>query len=100
MTPRDDRKLNQISTRIAFLITGIGFSSLAPLIPSIKGRLALNDSALGLLLLCVGFGSIVTMPFAGGLTARFGCRAIIVISALALCMSLPLIPLASNQLTL
>ncbi len=100
MTPRDDRKLNQTSTRIAFLICGIGFASLAPLIPGIKERLALNDGTLGLLLLCVGFGSIVVMPFAGGLTARFGCRAMIIISALAMCASLPLIPLAPNQVTL
>ena len=92
--------LAQLSTRVAFLICGIGFSSLAPLIPGIKERLVLNDGSLGLLLLCVGFGSIVIMPFAGGLTARFGCRAIIVVSALAMCASLPLIPSAPNQFAL
>jgi len=40
------------------------------------------------------------MPFAGGLAARFGCRAIIFVSALAMCASLPLIPVAQNQVTL
>ena len=93
-------RLNQISTRITFLICGISFSTLAPLVPGIKDRLALNDSALGLLLLCVGFGSIVVMPFVGGLTARLGCRTVIVASALAMCASLPLIPVATNQIAL
>ena len=100
MTPSDNRHLTQTSTRVAFLITGIGFASLAPLIPGIKARLTLNDSALGLLLLCVGLGSIVIMPFAGGLAARFGCRAIVFVSALAMCASLPLIPVAQDQVTL
>jgi MFS family permease len=96
----ENQRLAQISTRVAFLITGIGFSSLAPLIPSIKSHLALDDSTLGLLLLCVGLGSVIVMPFVGGYAARFGCRRIIVISALAFCTSFPLIPLAPNVVAL
>lgn len=94
MHARVENRYAQLSTRVAFLIAGIGFSTLAPLIPGIKSRLELNDSTLGLLLLCVGLGSIVVMPFAGGLAARFGCRNVIVISALALCFSLPCIAFA------
>ncbi len=96
MIPRDENFPAQISTRVAFLIAGIGFSSLAPLIPGIKVHLDLDDRRLGLLLLWVGLGSIIVMPFAGRLAAKFGCRKVIVASALALCASLPLLALATN----
>ena len=94
------QRKTQISTRVAFLIAGIGFSTLAPLIPGIKSRLSLDDSTLGLLLLCVGLGSIVVMPFAGGFAARLGCRKVIVVSSLALCFSLPLVAVAPNTMAL
>jgi MFS family permease len=96
VTTRDENRPAQLSTRIAFLIAGIGFSTLAPLIPGIKAHLHLDDSTLGLLLLCVGLGSIVVMPFAGGFSAKFGCRNVIVVSALGLCLSLPLIAFAPS----
>ena len=96
MVPRDENFPAQISTRVAFLIAGIGFSSLAPLIPGIKVHLGLDDRRLGLLLLWVGLGSIIVMPFAGRLAARFGCRKVIVTSALALSASLPLLAMATN----
>jgi MFS family permease len=96
VVPRDENFPAQISTRVAFLIAGIGFSSLAPLIPGIKVHLALDDRRLGLLLLWVGLGSIMVMPFAGRLAAKFGCRKVIVASALALCASLPLLAMATN----
>ncbi len=99
MVPRDENFPAQISTRVAFLIAGIGFSSLAPLIPGIKVHLNLDDRRLGLLLLWVGLGSIIVMPFAGRLAAKFGCRNVIVASALALCASLPVLAMATNTYT-
>ena len=96
----ENQRRAQTSTRVAFLIAGIGFSTLAPLIPGIKDRLALTDSALGLLLLCVGLGSIVVMPFAGGLAARFSCRAMIIVSVLLFAASLPAVVLSPNSLAL
>ena len=46
---------------------------------------------LGLLLLCLGFGSLVTMPLTGALAARFGCRVVIVVAALLLGGMIPLL---------
>src|SRR6185369_16743693 len=46
---------------------------------------------LGLLLLCLGAGSIVTMSLAGALAARFGCRRVMIASTVLLCVSLPLL---------
>jgi MFS family permease len=67
-----------VSTRIAFLIAGLVMSTWAPLVPLAKDRTGLEDGGLGLLLLGLGGGSIAAMPFAGYLTARYGCRPVIV----------------------
>jgi len=74
----------QLSTRIAFFIAGFGMAAWAPLVPFAKARVGVGEGALGLLLLCLGIGSIVTMPFAGALAARIGCRFVITVSALLL----------------
>lgn len=81
----------RLSTRITFLITGIVMSAWAPLVPLVKARTGLDDGGLGLLLLGFGIGSIVAMPFAGYLTARFGCRPVIIFSTIALCAVLPIL---------
>ncbi len=71
----------QRATRIVFFITGFGSSAWAALVPFAKARADISDGALGLLLLCLGFGSIVTMPLAGALAAKLGCRRVIVARA-------------------
>ncbi|WP_323815733.1 MFS transporter [Cellvibrio sp. NN19] len=77
-----------LSTRIAFLITGLAMSAWAPLIPYAKARLAISESTLGLLILCFGIGSLIAMPVTGGLVGRYGCRRIITCSLLLMCVSL------------
>lgn len=66
------------STRLLFLIVGFGVAAWAPLVPFVKARAGLDDAALGLLLLCLGIGSLVTMPVAGVLARRFGPRPVLV----------------------
>ena len=78
----------QLSTRIAFLITGLAMSAWAPLIPFVKARLAIGESTLGLLILCFGVGSLLAMPVTGPLVNRYGCRRIITVSLLLMCVSL------------
>jgi predicted MFS family arabinose efflux permease len=84
------------STRLVFLIVGFGTAAWAPLVPFVKARTGVDESVLGLLLLCLGGGSIVTMPLAGALTSRFGCRRVIVVASLALCLTLPVLAWASS----
>ncbi|WP_367371598.1 MFS transporter [Pseudomonas lini] len=81
----------RMSTRIAFLIAGLLMSAWAPLVPLVKARVGLDDGGLGLLLLGLGGGSIVAMPFAGYLTAHYGCRPVIIWATIALCAVLPLL---------
>lgn len=90
----------QISTRIAFLIAGLGMSAWAPLVPFAKERLAVNEATLGALLLCLGLGSLVSMPVTGMLAGRIGCRKVIAASALIMCVSLLGLATASSVLTM
>ncbi|EIW20001.1 MULTISPECIES: MFS transporter [Pelosinus] len=89
-------RMQQISTRIAFFIAGFGIAAWAPLIPYAKDRLGLDEGVLGLLLLCLGAGSIITMPIAGALAARFGCRLMIGAATLLICASLPFLAIAAS----
>ena len=81
----------RMSTRIAFLIAGLLMSAWAPLVPLVKARAGLDDGGLGLLLLGLGGGSIAAMPFAGYLTAHYGCRQVVIWATIVLCAVLPLL---------
>lgn len=84
-------RLEQMSTRIAYLIAGIGIAAWAPLVPYAKVRANLDEGTLGLLLLCLGVGSILAMPISGALAARFGCRRVLSGGTLLICLALPLL---------
>jgi len=79
----------QRATRIVFFVTGIGNSAWAALVPFAKARADISDGALGLLLLCLGIGSIVTMPISGAFAAKFGCRRVMIVAALVVAATLP-----------
>ena len=68
----------------------------APLVPYAKARAGLTDGTLGVLLLCMGAGSLVAMPGAGALTARLGCRTVLLAGAGVLCAALPVLASASS----
>jgi predicted MFS family arabinose efflux permease len=83
----------QQATRIAFFIAGFAMAAWAPLVPFAQARTGASEGVLGLLLLCLGIGSILAMPLAGVAAARFGCRGVIAAGVAAACLALP--PLAS-----
>ncbi|KPY64417.1 Transporter [Pseudomonas amygdali pv. sesami] len=89
-------RAEQSSTRIAFFIAGFSVASWAPLVPYVKQRMGLDEGTLGLLLLCLGVGSILSMPLAGALAARFGCRRLLVCSTVLICLCLPLLATISS----
>jgi len=88
-------RLEQMSTRIAFFIAGLGIAAWAPLVPYAKARAGLDEGTLGLLLLCLGVGSILAMPMAGLLASRFGCRRVAAGGTLLICAALPLLATVS-----
>lgn len=89
-------RLEQMSTRIAFFIAGFGVAAWAPLVPYAKARAGLDDGTLGVLLLCLGGGSILAMPMAGALASRFGCRRVLSGGTLLICLALPLLATVSS----
>lgn len=97
MPDRPTATLGELTaTRLAFLIAGLATVAWAPIVPYAKGRVGLDEGALGLLLLCLGLGSIITMPVAGALVTRFGCRRAIGPAVVTVAMALPLLSFLSS----
>ncbi len=88
---RADRPATRLATRLSFLAAGFGMACWAPLVPYVKARLGADDAAMGLLLLCLGIGSILAMPLAGAATGRVGSRPVILLGGLGLCLTLPVL---------
>ena len=84
------------STRAAFFVSGLAMAAWAPLVPYAKARLGIDDGTLGLLLLCLGGGSLLAMPLAGILTARLGCRRVILTAAAVIASALPVMAVGGH----
>lgn len=70
------------ATRAFFFIGGFGTATWAPLVPLLRERLMVGDDVLGMLLLCIGVGSLLTMPLSGALAMRLGCRRVVMTAAI------------------
>jgi MFS family permease len=90
----------RLSTRLSFLVTGLAMASWAPQIPYAKARLGLDEGAFGLLLLCLGFGSVLAMQVTAAVITRVGSRPIILISGTVLCLTLPWLACANTTAAL
>jgi predicted MFS family arabinose efflux permease len=88
------------ATRLAFLSAGLAMSAWAPLVPYVKARLGIGEAELGLLLLCLGVGSLLAMPVTGVLAARLGCRRVILAAGMLASLILPCLSLAESPLQL
>ncbi|HEY1225120.1 MAG TPA: MFS transporter [Brevundimonas sp.] len=86
----------RLATRLAFVAAGIAMASWAPLVPSAKARVGLDEAGLGMLLLCLGIGSVAAMPVTGMLAARFGSRPMILLGGIGLGLTMPALALAST----
>ncbi|WP_369793593.1 MFS transporter [Selenomonas sp. ND2010] len=78
----------QHATRAVFFIGGFGAASWAPLVPLLRQRLAIGEDILGLLLLCIGIGSLLTMPLSGAAAVRLGCRKVLTFASIAFALLL------------
>lgn len=83
------------ATRGVFILCGAAFAIWAALVPTLRSRLGLEEAQLGLLILCLGCGSLTLMPFAGVLASRFGCRRVLTAAfplALVLLIAIGMVP--------
>src|SRR3984885_4319426 len=90
----------KLGTRLAFVAAGFGVACWAPLVPFAKTRCHLGDGTMGLVLLLLGAGSIVAMPLAANLSARFSSRPIVLSSGVGLAVILPLLSIVSSPIAL
>lgn len=95
-----DNPATHLAVRLSFLVAGFALSCWAPLVPFAKQQLAVDDGVLGVLLLCLGVGSIIAMLFAGIISARYGSKPIVIAGGIGLALSLPLLTLATTPMEL
>lgn len=86
----------RVGTSLVFLASGSGIGAWAAGVPSLKLRLSLSDSELGLALLAFAGGAIVAMPSAGWLGVRFGSHRVAVAAAAVFAAALTLPGLAGS----
>jgi predicted MFS family arabinose efflux permease len=98
--PAVEKPEHRLAVRLAFLVAGFGVACWAPLVPFARQRLGVDEGALGVLLLCLGLGSVVAMAAAGMLSTRFGTRRVIVCSGFGMAALLPLLAVAGSPWSL
>jgi len=98
----EDKYLSRakLSTRLAFVAAGFGVACWAPLVPFAKTRCHLGDDTMGLVLLLLGAGSIVAMPLAANLSARFSSKPVVLTAGLGLALILPLLSIIWSPIAL
>lgn len=90
----------RVATCLVFLVCGASMASWAPMVPFAKMRLGLSDADLGLVLLGLGGGAMVTMPLSGLLINRLGSRVVILGAVLLHSVMLPALALAGSAVAL
>lgn len=71
---------HRIGTYLGYIILGFAFGLWAMLVPFVKDRLLIDKAELGLLLLQIAFGAVVSMFFTGLTAAKIGCRKTVILS--------------------
>ena len=93
-------RAEQHSTRLLFLLAGFSAAAWASLVPVAEAATGVNEGQLGLVLLCLGIGSLLAMPVSGVVSTRHGCRKVLMVCGVALCACLPLLASVQNVFTL
>ena len=95
-----DHSKSRLATRLCFVAAGFGVACWAPLVPFAKSRLGIGDGTLGVLLLCLGAGSVAAMPITGILATRIGSKPIILAGGFGMALFLPLLAFADHPASL
>ena len=100
MTHAPDTAPARLATRLSFFAAGFAMACWAPLIPFAKANVGADEAQFGVLLLCLGLGSLIAMPVTGWVAARYGARPMILLGGLGMVLSLPLLALAGQAVLL
>src|SRR5215210_7159835 len=82
-TETPSRPLRRATTAVyaVFILSGFAFASWASRIPQVRDALELTPRTLGLVLLAIAVGSIVSMPLAGVIVGRLGTARTVAVTA-------------------
>ncbi|MEU0021727.1 MFS transporter [Streptomyces rochei] len=98
--PRNDLTRLRTALTAFFALDGFVFAGWVVRIPAIKEQTGASTGALGLALLGVSAGAVVTMTLTGRLCRRYGSHPVTVACAVLLCLSVALPPLTHSALAL
>ncbi|MEV0486905.1 MFS transporter [Streptomyces sp. NPDC050508] len=98
-TPTDLTRLRTVLTAF-FALDGFVFAGWVVRIPAIKEQTGASAGTLGLALLGVSAGAVITMMLTGRLCHRYGNHQVTVVCAVLLSLSVSLPPLTHSALTL
>lgn len=87
---------NRLAVSAMFFTSGALFANWVARIPTVQQRLSLSNADLGFALLGLAVGALISMPLAGWLSSRIGSRRVTKFAALAYCITLPLLGIATN----
>lgn len=89
----------RVAIATIFFVNGFAFASWVPHIAAVQSRLELGPDVLGLALLAVALGGLVSMPLTGALLGRWGSYRVTLVSALVYC-PLVVLPVRAPSLAL
>lgn len=95
-----DTSGTRLATRLAFFAAGFVMACWAPLVPFAKANVGADEGQLGLLLLCLGVGSIFAMPLTGWISAQLGSKPMILAGGGGLVLLLPTLSIVDTPLLL
>lgn len=81
---------------VLFFANGLMIGSWAPKLPALMARLGIGEALAGLVVLCLGLGSLLVMPVFGAMVARRGSAAAVGLAGWLAAPTLILITLAPN----
>ncbi|MCX3290287.1 MFS transporter [Streptomyces sp. NEAU-H22] len=90
----------RIALTVFFALDGFVFAGWVVRIPAIKAQTGASASALGLALLGVSAGAVITMTLTGRLCRRYGNHQVTVVCAVLLSLSVALPPMTRSALAL
>ncbi|WNG50076.1 MFS transporter [Archangium minus] len=91
--------VRRVAIATIFFVNGVAFASWVPHIPAVQARLGLSTAELGLALLAVAGGALVSMPLTGVLLERWGSGRVTLVSSLLFCVLVAL-PVRASDLFL
>lgn len=89
-TPPDRAEAARRAVSMIFLVNGAFFATWAVNIPGLRDALTLSEAQIGVALLAIGLGALISMPLTGGWTARHGSGPVTRVAVVACMLSLAL----------